>query len=53
MENEVGEEYDFGLAFSYNYIMTFLKREHPELDLKKLEIGVKKYIEEHNQGNAS
>lgn len=49
----MGEEYDSGPAFSYNYIMPFLKREHPELDMKKLEIGVKQYIEEHNQGNAS
>lgn len=48
MEQQVDSEYNSGLAFNYNCIMSALKRECPKLDMDKLEASVNRYIEEQN-----
>lgn len=46
LEKRADKEYSFGLAFSYNCIMSVLKKEHAKLYMSKLEYSVNKYIEE-------
>ena len=38
------EEYDSRFAFSYNCIMSVLKKEYPKLKIDKLEASVNKYM---------
>lgn len=45
------EEYDSRLAFSYNCIMSVLKKEYPKLKIDKLEASVNKYMAQQNQPN--
>lgn len=49
LEQQLDGEYKFGLTFSYNCIMSVLKKEYPELNMHKLVASVNKYMEEHNQ----
>lgn len=44
MEDRMDEEYDSRLAFSYNCIMSVLKKEYPKLKIDKLEASVNKYM---------
>ena len=50
VDDRLDAEYDSGVAFSYKCIMSVLKEEYPELDMSKLEAGVKRYMAGAGQG---
>lgn len=51
VDDRMDAEYNSGLAFSYKFIMSILKKEYPKLKMDKLEAGVHEYMAEQSQGN--
>ena len=51
VDDRLDVEYDSGVAFCYQCIMSVLKEEYPELDMSKLEARVQRYMTEVGQGD--